>query len=256
MGLEHVRRTYEEYGREDPFYAVLSVEGRERGGWDPEAFYATGRREVGRVLEHVRSLGLRIPSGTALDFGCGAGRLSLALADHFDGVVGVDISSSMLDTARRHNEHGERVRFRLNVEPHLEQFASDRFAFIYSNITLQHVPRRPAEAYIAEFFRVLAPGGVAVFQVPNGRPWPLDSLGHRLTAFVRGPLRRFSKRIRGKKTVEIHYVPRPRVEEMVADAGCEIVEAHDLAGGRKRWGSYRYCVRKPSRPDEASAGAH
>lgn len=245
MGLEHVRRTYEEYGREDPFYAVLSVKGREDGGWDPDTFYATGRKEIDRVLAHVRSLGLEIHPRTALDFGCGAGRLSQALADHFERVVGVDISSSMLDTARRHNAHGDRVDFRVNVEPHLRQLESGQFTFIYSNITLQHVPRRPAEAYIAEFFRVLAPGGIAVFQVPNGRPWPLGSLGHRVTSFIRGPLRRFSKRIRGKKTVEIHYVPRPCVEEMIDTAGCELVEAHDLAGGRKRWGSFRYCVRKP-----------
>jgi len=246
MGLEDVRKTYEKFGREDPFFAVLSSRGREGDRWDREEFFATGRAEIRRVMEHVRSLGLEPSPERALDFGCGVGRLSQALGDHFDRVVGVDISSSMVETARSHNGHGDRVEYRVNTAPHLDQFDAATFSFIYSNITLQHVPRRPAEAYIAGFFRVLAPGGVAVFQVPDGRPWPLDSLGHRITAFVRGPVRRLTKRIRGKQPVEIHYVPRPRVEALVREAGCELMEAHDLAGGKKRWGSFRYCVRKPA----------
>lgn len=245
MGLDDVRRTYEKFGREDPFFAVLSSRGREGDRWDREEFFATGREEIGRAMSHLGKLGLDPLPERALDFGCGVGRLSQALADHFQEVVGVDISSSMVETARRHNRHGERVRYRVNTAPDLSQLESERFSFVYSNITLQHVPRGPAESYIAEFFRVLAPGGIALFQVPDGRPWPLDSLGHRVTAFLRGPVRRLSKRIRGKQPVEIHYVPRPRVEEMVREAGCELVEAHDLAGGRKRWGSFRYCVRKP-----------
>lgn len=246
MGLEDVRRTYEKFGREDPFFAVLSSRGREGDRWDREEFFATGRDEIEGVMAHLRELDLRVDPHRALDFGCGVGRLSQALAHHFQRVVGVDISSSMVETARAHNRHGERVTYRVNTAPDLSQLESSRFSFIYSNITLQHVPRGPAEAYIADFFRLLAPGGLAVFQVPDGRPWRLGSLGDRVTAFVRGPLRRLSKRIRGKQPVEIHYVPRPRVEEMVREAGCELVDAHDLAGGRKRWGSFRYCVRKPA----------
>lgn len=245
MGLDDVRRTYEEFGRKDPFFAVLSSRGREGDRWDREEFFATGRREIEGVMEHLRALEAVPAPDRALDFGCGVGRLSQALALHFDRVVGVDISSSMVETAREHNTHGDRVEYRVNTAPDLSQLEPDAFTFIYSNITLQHVPRGPAESYIAEFFRVLTPGGVAVFQVPDGHPWPLDSLGHRITAFVRGPLRRLSKRLRGKQPVEIHYVPRPRVEELIREAGCELVEAHDLAGGRKRWGSFRYTVRKP-----------
>lgn len=244
MGLDDVRKTYEEFGKEDPFFAVLSDRRRQGGGWDPEEFFATGRAEIDEVLAHAEGVGVEIPRGRALDFGCGVGRLSQALARHFEAVTGVDISWSMLETAREHNAHPERVTYRVNTTPDLVQFESGSFDFIYSNITLQHVPRPAAEAYIGEFCRVLAPGGVAIFQVPDGIPFAPGSLGARMMGFIRGPLRRFSKRIRGKKPVEIHYVPRPRVEEIVAAGGCELLEAHDLAGGRKRWGSYRYCVRK------------
>jgi SAM-dependent methyltransferase len=42
---------------------------------------------------------------------------------------------------------------------------------VYSVIVLQHVPDREAiESYMAEFCRVLRPGGLAVFQLPSHIP--------------------------------------------------------------------------------------
>jgi len=248
MGLEHVRRTYEDFGREDPFFAVLSDRSRRGGKWDPKAFFATGREEIDRALAELRRLGVMPDMGRALDFGCAVGRLTQALARHFDDVVGVDIAQSMLDVAREYNEHGERVTYALNTVPDLERFEGGSFDFVYSNITLQHIPRASAEAYVSEFFRLLRPGGVALFQVPDGPDVPLGSFRERLTSFWRGPVRRFSKRIRGKAPVEIHYVPRPVVEASVRRAGCELVDARDLSDKPRRWTAFRYCVRRPIAP--------
>jgi SAM-dependent methyltransferase len=44
---------------------------------------------------------------------------------------------------------------------------STRFDFIVSNIVLKHVPPEIACSYIREFLRVLAPEGIAVFQLPS-----------------------------------------------------------------------------------------
>lgn len=246
MGLEHVRKTYEDFGEEDPFFAVLSNKARKGGKWDPEEFFATGRREIGEAMDVLARLECTPGKESALDFGCGVGRLTQALADHFQSVAGVDISSSMLATAREHNRFGDRVEYVLNTVPHLQQFETASVDFIYSNIALQHTPRDTAEAYIGEFFRLLRPGGVALFQVPDGPPHRRGSMAERITSFWRGPVRRLSKRLRGKATVEIHYVPRPVVEALAEAAGCHLLEAHDLADGKKRWGSFRYCVRRPT----------
>ena len=244
MSLKHVQETYEAFGASDPFYAVLSSKGKEGGGWTPEAFYATGVEEIARVLSYLEERGLEVERGRALDFGAGAGRLTQALGDHFEQVVGVDISSTMIRTAEEHNRHGDRVTYVQNTVPDLTRFESASFDFVYSNITLQHMPSQAAEAFIGEFLRILRPGGLALFQVPDGRHFPAGSIRERITEFARGPLRRLSKRLRGKPPVEIHYVARARVEAILRARGGELLDVYDVAEGRKRWPLARYCVRK------------
>lgn len=134
------------------------------GGWDEAEFFATGEREIAHVLGRLDELGIERPTGRALDFGCGVGRLTLALADRFDHVDGVDISPEMIALAEGHPG----CEFHVNDEPDLALFADDTFDFVYSFIALQHMARELAEGYVREFVRVLKPGGVAVFQVPEG----------------------------------------------------------------------------------------
>jgi 2-polyprenyl-3-methyl-5-hydroxy-6-metoxy-1,4-benzoquinol methylase len=158
-GLAPIRDAFERFARADPMYAALSKRGHDGGRWDPDAFFARGRSEISDVLDYVTSLGLDVPRGAALDFGCAIGRLTQALAGQFEEVVGVDIADSMLAAARSYNQYGSRVEYVLNTGPALN-FAADRsFDFVYSNKVLQHIPPEYQAAYITEFVRVLRPGG-------------------------------------------------------------------------------------------------
>jgi SAM-dependent methyltransferase len=246
MSLEHVRRTYEQLGSEDPFYAVLSRRSARSGGWDPEEFFRTGRDEIDGVLAYLDELGSSPSRGRALDFGCGVGRLSQALAEHFQRVVGVDIAASMVRRAGELNRHGERVRYLVNTTDRLAALETDSFDFAYSSITLQHIPPEAAHHYVEELVRVLVPGGVAVFNVPDGPEFGPRSFGGVYYRFRRGALRRSWKRLRGKPTVEIHYVPEVQVRESVSRAGGEVVDVRRTFSSRSRWPDVRYCVRKPS----------
>jgi SAM-dependent methyltransferase len=107
---------------------------------------------------------------SALDFGCGIGRLTHALAEHFDQVYGVDISPGMIELARLHNRKGARVEYVCNPDTRLGEFANGSIDMIYSWITLQHVRPRFARRYMSEFLRVLAPGGLLLFQYPSKPP--------------------------------------------------------------------------------------
>jgi len=244
MSLGVVKDTYEKLGQDDPLYAILSQKRFRHNRWDLGEFFQTGKREIREVLQYVDRLGLPLQQQRALDFGCGVGRLSQALADHFERVVGVDISQSMVRRAEQCNVHGNRVRYLANAADNLEILDDDSFDFIYSNITLQHIPPESAGEYIREFFRVLRRGGLAVFQVPSGRPYKAGSLAAWIYMVRRRYLRRIWKMARGLPPVEIHYIARARVEHIVHQSGGRIVDIVDVGKGRRRGRNFRYCATK------------
>jgi SAM-dependent methyltransferase len=169
--LRQLQRDWNGLATKDAMWAVLTGPlGAERK-WDPDAFFKTGADEIAALLDRLRAAGASLPatesSGRALDFGCGPGRLTQALAGQFARADGVDISAVMVEEARRLNRHGERCTYHVNDRNDLSLFPDRTFDFIYSSITLQHMEPQFSRRYIAEFFRVAAPGGIAVFQIPS-----------------------------------------------------------------------------------------
>jgi SAM-dependent methyltransferase len=164
----------------DALNAILTDDSKSAGRWDPAEFMATGEAEIETVLRHLAGLNCTPDfTGTALDFGCGVGRLSQAIGRRFAGCVGVDISEQMIQRANLLNRSSQ-CSYMVNTDERLP-FADASFSFVYSNIVLQHVPRRFATRYLREFVRVLAPGGVLVFGVQDSFAAPdLSSLLVRL----------------------------------------------------------------------------
>lgn len=239
--LEAVHGVFEKLGRDDPMYAALSRNDFRGNRWDPETFFETGRREIGDVIEYLASHGLDPQRGRALDFGCAVGRLTQALADHFQRADGVDIATAMVERAREYNMHGERVHYHASRSPDLRLFGPATFDFVYSNKVLQHIPPEHQLAYIGEFVRVLRPGGVAVFQTRNGpvvRPGTARAFLYTLN---RSYFRRFAQRVRGRPAYEMHYVAESRVREAVEAAGARVADVVDVSRGKPRK-SLRYCV--------------
>ena len=162
LEMTALRDNWEELARSIPMRSILW---RQRP-WEAEEFFATGREQVDRSMTTLSDLGIR-PAGRALDFGCGIGRLTQALANQFDEVVGVDVAAPMIEQAKNYNRFGERCRYLVNATDDLRQFENASFDFVFSLIVLQHVAKPLAMRYISEFVRVLRPGGVAMFQAPS-----------------------------------------------------------------------------------------
>src|SRR5262249_17960982 len=96
--LTRVRHQWTTLGERDPLWAILSENDKKDGGWDQDAFFKTGIDEIAEVLRAAESLA-PLRRGSAVDFGCGVGRLSQALSMHFERVIGVDIAESMIRKA-------------------------------------------------------------------------------------------------------------------------------------------------------------
>jgi SAM-dependent methyltransferase len=165
--LDALQSNWDEFGKVDPFWAILSDPRRKNSKWNTDEFFQTGRAELETVLKQVAERGIAVVRRGALDFGCGVGRLTQALGPHFESVVGVDIAPSMIALARKNNRFGDRCRYIVNGNDDLRIFDDGAFSFIYSRIVLQHIPSEHSRKYIAEFLRVLGKGGVLVFQVPS-----------------------------------------------------------------------------------------
>jgi ubiquinone/menaquinone biosynthesis C-methylase UbiE len=171
MQIERQAQDWNELAQLDPHWAILTSPGKRFGRWDSDEFFATGTAEADAFMRRAAELELPKERGRALDFGCGLGRMTRALAAHFDECVGVDISEEMVRGARDANADVEGLSFVVNNAEDLSRFPDASFDLVYSMIVLQHVPDRAAiESYISEFCRVLRPGGLAAFSLPSHIP--------------------------------------------------------------------------------------
>ena len=167
--LEELRDNWEGYAEIDPLWAILTDPDKENGRWNISDFFAAGRGEIKTVLDYVKSLNLGVDTiaGPALDFGCGVGRLTQAMSEYFDPCYGIDISAKMIEQAKTFNKHPEKCNYIVNTSADLSVFDSNYFGFIYTSVVLQHIPYQYTKEYLKEFVRVLKPGGVLVFQLPD-----------------------------------------------------------------------------------------
>ena len=237
-----MRSDWDRYAETDPLWAILTNPGTKGRRWDPDAFFETGRQEIEALMQYVRSLPADCGRGRALDFGCGVGRLTRALADHFEEVYGVDISPAMIKLARQYSGHIPKCKFAQNPDPSFRALPAGEFDLIYSNITLQHIPPRHSKRYLQGMMRLLRPGGVLIFQLPS-HSWRAltGKLWHLWYEEV------YRRCVPGADPLMAMYgVRKGRMIELIEAGGCRLldVQANGVAG--PKWTSYRYAVKRPS----------
>jgi SAM-dependent methyltransferase len=241
-GLEQVRRDWTTLGATEPLWAVCVDPDKRDGGWDDDEFLASGVAEIQPAIDRLAELGILPERSCALDFGCGAGRLSNALAMHFESVVGVDISPPMLEQARRLDRSSGRISFHLNETADLRAFDDDSVDLVYTDLVLQHLPPDIAMGYVREFARLVRPGGAMVIGVPEKEsstfkgqvfkyvPWPVIRLAQTTLLRYPAPMR-------------MHTMPKARLQELLPDA--EIVASDEWREGGN-WQLMRHYISVPA----------
>ena len=164
--LEKMRRDWDERARENARFYVNT----ERTDWTDEQFFASGEQTVREeILTDMTNICQgKLPSEMCvLEIGCGAGRITRALAKLFGEVHAVDVSREMAALAAK----------ALAAYPHAHVYANNGmdlsvvpagkpFDFAFSTIVFQHIPSREViETYVREVARLLRPGALFKFQV-------------------------------------------------------------------------------------------
>lgn len=241
------KSAWEQMGELDPLWAILSDSSKKFGKWDVEEFFRTGLEEISGLMRRCDALGLPRHKERALDFGCGVGRLTQPLADHFDRVVGLDISEAMVRRARALNRHGDRCEFVVHGSPPLP-FPDDAIDLIYTRIVLQHIPGAMVPAYVREFVRLLRVGGLIVMQIPSHIPWvnriQPKTLAYDTLRRLGVPDRVLFERL-GLHPIRMNFVPERTIASVIKAAGGKVLQIEsDASTGSSRTQSRVYVVTK------------
>lgn len=131
------RNRWDEFAQENAEYYILTTNDLDYSTPSGMAsFFESGRREAARILDEAG--GHLTAHHTALEIGCGVGRLAIPMARTFDRVIGVDISPTMLAKLAENTRDAQlsNVTGFLAGEPWDKQGPVD---FAYSRIVFQHI---------------------------------------------------------------------------------------------------------------------
>jgi 2-polyprenyl-3-methyl-5-hydroxy-6-metoxy-1,4-benzoquinol methylase len=152
---------WDRWGRNDPYFGVLADSRFTRSQIEAHrsVFFESGRAQVEALLATFEQHFGPLARGSAIDHGCGVGRLTMPLADEFKEVVGVDVSPAMLAEAEANCAGRALTNVQLALADDQLSEVQRTFDFVNSALVLQHVPVRRGKRLICELVKRVAPGG-------------------------------------------------------------------------------------------------
>jgi SAM-dependent methyltransferase len=204
----------EEDHRLDAMYA--SFEDQFRGTRDDI------RRRQAIYLPYVQEAKGGSALAPIIDIGCGRGEWLELLRDEGLVAMGVDLNRIFLDGCRGLNldvTEQDAIEF-------LRQRKRDSVGVVTSFHMIEHLEHRMLIALLDETFRVLRPGGIAIFETPNPRNVVVGSCNFYLDPTHKRPLppelSRYLLEARGFSKVEVKELHPCNTEQMVSEGVKEV----------------------------------
>lgn len=225
------RENWDKLSKLDPYWSILVDPNKIDNKWDLNEFYASGKIQVTKLLNYLKKIGLTIHVNNALDYGCGAGRLSEALSEYFDHVTGVDFSQNMINIAKAHNQF-KNLSFKNVNGKDLSNIQAKTFDFIVSLITLQHSPPKIQYNLLKEMVRVLKGDGVIVVSMvthmglSNSLRNAINNVSPKITNYFLQLWQRIKRRKLGHYDVNVASqmfpVAKRKVEVILRNLGMDL----------------------------------
>lgn len=125
----------------------------------------TGRQDADVISRYLSQ------NDVVLEIGCGAGRIEKFLAPQVRKLYGVDISPKAIKLGRQYNKEHQNCYLYENNGQDLYRFGNNKFDFIFSVGTFQHMSVEDSFCFFVESFRCLKPGGKILFQFRSLKHW-------------------------------------------------------------------------------------
>ncbi|MDG6904785.1 MAG: hypothetical protein JRN20_03250 [Nitrososphaerota archaeon] len=115
-------KTWDELASRDPLWSILTWPEKHYNKWGIGEFFANGEEEIQGVISHIRSAHENVLFGSALlwilDAALEDSRNHTAL--HFKNVIGVDVSSKMIELTSKYDEIEGKCKYVVNKRPDLK----------------------------------------------------------------------------------------------------------------------------------------
>lgn len=183
------------------------------------------RALLAAFAEHVRASG----GGTVAELGCGPGRITAHLRGLGLDAFGVDLSPVMIDLAR---DTYPDLRFEVGSMDALD-LADGELTGVVSWYSVIHAPPEDLPSYLAEFRRVLAPGGHLLLAFFESEGDPVTEFDHRVVTAYRWPIDRLAVLAREAGFAEVGRVLREPVEGERFRRGRLLTRAVERGDGRR-----------------------
>jgi SAM-dependent methyltransferase len=239
----HIASVWSGFGATDPYWSVLTDERWRLKNMSADArhatldaFYDTGAGDRQRMDDWLTRNDITISrNAVCVEYGCGVGRVTRALARRFGRIIAFDISQPHIEAAERRLS-GEGIG---NVEFVLVRGPADlakmaEADIFFSHIVLQHNPPPIIVDILDHAFAGLRPGGVAFFQVPTYA----DDYEFSIENYFSSEL--------NQNNMEMHVVPQKTIFDLArhhAVFPCEI-QPDEAIGKIDHWISTTFLFQK------------
>jgi|GEM_PF-346629 len=215
---DKIKRSWEHLGQTRAHHSVLTnrdflPESLEE---NIESFWNSGGGEVNVIEAILKRHQLSLNDvKTAVEYGCGVGRVTTPLSKCVCNMHAYDISQPHLNFAKQHaEEERASISFHLVKDPLRPLEKCDLF---FSRIVFQHNPPPIIQQLIKNSLESLNPGGIAIFQVPT---------------YIKGYSFRLQEWLESDHALDMqmHCIPQRGVFDLVDQANCTLLELREDDG--------------------------
>lgn len=230
-----IAANWTKFGETEPHWSVLTnpVFFQDTLQEHLDSFFAYGKVDIEIALNYLSRAGLPATGfDSVMDFGCGVGRLTAALAPHTREILGVDISPSHLREAAKSMELLSVTNAKFaQIKTVDDILGLGTFDLVYSRLVLQHNPPPIIAAVYERLLGTLRPGGVAIVQIPTY----LKGQKFSVTDYLAGTA----------PTMEMNALPQHEIFRIIQQQNCVTLEVRECTDLRAIEGvSHTFVVQK------------